>query len=155
MSGEPRSFRRFRRDGFTVVELIFSLTVMIVLTCYAVPHFQKSMERSRVEIASANLQSIWTAERLYWSNNQAFAGSLAVLQSAGFLDPSFISNIASANASFQYELTVSDNGAGFQATAARINSQYWHGSIYIDQSGTPGGAIVGADGSQISPSNLN
>ena len=112
--------------------------------------FQKAFEQSRVDLASANLESVWTAERLYWAQNKTFAGAIVDLETAGLLDPSFLLDLSKPNAPFQYAILAADD-VSFQAAATRSNSTRWTGRLTINQQGVFTGVVTGSDGSVINP----
>ena len=119
------SFRRSRRlahngvRGYSLVEMIVSIVVVGVLISMGVPRFQQSLEQARANVAGANLQAIWSAQRLYWLENRTYATNLAMLQSvttpnfSPLIDPS----LCTAVTPYTYEVTSPDNGNTFTATA--------------------------------------
>ena len=64
------------RRGYSLVEMIVAVIVAGVLLSIGVPRFQRSLEQSRADVAGANLRAIWSAQRLYWLQNRAFAADL-------------------------------------------------------------------------------
>ena len=52
------------RSGFSLMEVIMVLAVISVLLAMAAPSFQRAAEQSQCNIAAANLQAIWAAQRL-------------------------------------------------------------------------------------------
>lgn len=135
-----------KAKGFTILELVTAVTVMAVLVSYGLPQFQKSMEQSRVDLAAANLQSIWTAQRLYRAQHEAFADGISNL--TDFLDNSFITSISDIKNPFAYSTALS--GTGFDALAVRQNSGYWSGTLTITETGQLSGFTTSAVGT-ISP----
>ncbi len=112
------------------------LAVIGVLVSMSVPSFRRSMEQSRADIAGSNLRAIWAAERLYWLENRTYTTNLALLESAGLLDP----QILSSTAPYAYAVS-SANSTGFTATATRSGSARWSGQFTIDEDGTVSGTV--------------
>src|SRR4051812_10213527 len=138
--------RQGARRGYTIVEMMVVLTMMGVLLSIAAPSFHQALEQSRFDLATANLRSIWSAERLYWLENRAYAPDLNTLIDGGLLDPSML-----ADARFYSYAVGSADGTTFSATATRVNSASWTGTITIDQGGTVSGVLQAPGGRTISP----
>jgi prepilin-type N-terminal cleavage/methylation domain-containing protein len=123
------------RRGATLLELVIVMTILGVLLSFGIPSFQLALEQSRAQVASANLEAIWSAQRLYWLDNRTYASDVATLQSAGLLDTSL-----SSQTFFTYEITSADSSS-FVAAATRTSNQKWNGTFTIDQSGTLSGVL--------------
>jgi len=123
------------RSAATLLELVIVMTILGVLLSFGIPSFQLAIEQSRAQVASANLEAIWSAQRLYWLANRTYAPDLATLQSAGMLDPSLGSQTF-----FIYEIASADANT-FVATATRVSNVKWNGTFTIDQSGTLSGVL--------------
>ena len=139
-----------QQKGFTLIELTVVMMVMGILLAYAAPLFQLAFEQSRVDLAAANLESLWTAERLYWAQNRTFATSVADLETAGLLDPSFINSMSSPRAAFAYSIATADATA-FSATAQRQNSGHWSGTLAINEQGALTGSVSGTQAEIVVP----
>lgn len=135
------------------MELTVAMTIMAIVIAYAVPMFQKAFEQSRVDLAATNLETLWTAQRLYWAQNRTFSGTVADMEQASLLDSSFVNSLSSAKNPFQYSV-VSANESSFQVKASRINSKRWHGEIVINEQGVLSGEITGSSGDHVTPSQL-
>jgi prepilin-type N-terminal cleavage/methylation domain-containing protein len=131
----PRG-NRSTNSGYTIVEMMVVLTMMGVLLSIAAPSFHQALEQSRFDLAAANLRSVWSAERLYWLENRAYAGDLNTLMTAGLIDPAML-----ANTQFYSWAISSPDGTTFTASATRINSTSWTGTLTIDQTGTLTGSL--------------
>jgi prepilin-type N-terminal cleavage/methylation domain-containing protein len=136
-----------RTRGWTLVEMSVVLSIMGIILYFSVPQFRKAFEQSRVDLAAANLQTIWTAQRLYWTKNRIFADELAILEQSGLLDPGFINRVNGDGSPFLYYIDSADD-TGFETFAARRNSS-WHGQLMIDEQGSLTGQIEGGDGTVI------
>ncbi|MBN1394417.1 MAG: prepilin-type N-terminal cleavage/methylation domain-containing protein [Pirellulales bacterium] len=131
--------------AFTLVEVMVVLIVVAVLTALGIPSFQRALEQSRVDVASANLRAVWSAQRLYWLEYHTYTGDLSGLQGLGMID----SEILGASSGFTYAATGSTDA--FTATATRSGSTYWTGSLSIDQDGTVSGSTASGSGTVITP----
>ena len=121
------------RSGFTLTELMIVVSMIGIMAAVSAPSFRRALERSRADVACANLRSVWSAERLYWLESQSYTGDMTILQSDGLLDTTF--NGASA----PYAYTLGTTTTGFQATA--IPQQICSGSFTINESGQVSGAV--------------
>ena len=135
---------RTAERGYSLIEMVVAIMVVGVLISMGVPRFSRSMEQARANVAGANLQAIWSAQRLYWLENRTYAADLATLQSlttpnfSPLIDPSLVTAVTP----YSYVVTSPDNGNTFTATATRANSSGWSGSWTIDQNGNTSGAIL-------------
>ena len=125
---------RGRRRGFSVLELMVVLTVIGVLLAMSAPSYQRATEQNQADIAAANLQAIWAAQRFYWLENHTYSATLAGLQD--MLDPS----VSASAVPYVYSIQLIDSNT-FKASATRTGSSIWGGQIIIDQSGSASGVI--------------
>ncbi|MFA5162202.1 MAG: prepilin-type N-terminal cleavage/methylation domain-containing protein [Elusimicrobiales bacterium] len=127
--------------GYTLLELLVTATVLGVLISYGVPQFQKSFEQSRVDLAGAHLESIWTAQRLFKAQNATFAQGIGNL--GDFLDASFINSACVSSdpcgtvCDFCYRFE-NVTSTAFTAVAQRNSGKttFWDGSILLTEAGT-------------------
>ena len=125
---------RPQRRGFTLLEVVIVMTIMGVLIAIPTPIFLRAVEQSKLDVATANLRSIWSAQRLYRLENGRY-GSLSDLAPGGdanLLDPS----ILSSSTFYGYSIVPSADGQSFVATAQHPLTSQCNGSITIDDSGT-------------------
>jgi hypothetical protein len=101
-----------------------------------VPSFHHLLEKSRADLAGANLRAIWSAERVYWLENHAYTTDFGALQALGLIDSSVVSSVTP----YTYQVTAADEN-GFTATATRAAGALWSGAFTIDETGTISGAI--------------
>jgi prepilin-type N-terminal cleavage/methylation domain-containing protein len=145
-------YSHIRKWGYSLIEMIVTIMVVGVLISMGIPRFQQSLEQARANVAGANLQAIWSAERLYWLNNRVYAIDVATpldtLLAANPSSPLIDVALTTTTASYTYNVTSPDNGITFTATATRNGSSAWSGDWTIDQNGQTGGAIL--HGSQAS-----
>ena len=137
---------RTAERGYSLIEMVVAIMVVGILISMGVPRFSQSLEQARANAAGANLQAIWSAQRLYWLENRTYAADLATLQSlttpnfSPLIDPSLVTAVTP----YTYVVTSPDDGNTFTATATRANSSGWSGSWTIDQNGNTSGAILKA-----------
>jgi prepilin-type N-terminal cleavage/methylation domain-containing protein len=136
-----RRSRTWKR-GFSLIEMIITIMVVGVLISMGMPRFQQSLEQARANVAGANLQAIWSAERFFWLQNRHYAidvlTPLDTLQQAYPHFPLIDTSLTYTTGSYTYKVTSVDGGTTFTATATRANSSAWSGQWTIDQDGQPG-----------------
>lgn len=150
-SPQSRTRRRQRggslQRGYSLVEATVSLVIMGVLLAMGIPRFQLALEQSRANVAGANLRAIWSAQRIYWLENRAYATSLSTLQDANLIDRSLVT----ANVPYAYSADVLSDGT-FTATATRGGPSSWAGSFTIAADGSFTGSVQqGGQGVLITP----
>jgi prepilin-type N-terminal cleavage/methylation domain-containing protein len=163
---------RTSRTGFSLVELVVVLTIIAVMATISVPHFQRTIGRSRTDIAGANLRAIWSAQRLFWLENQTYASNLTQLQKLGLLDP-VLKTAEPPNPPptgqywdlyFWYSLTAAGadpsnpNNPPFTTFTASVKASLytgWTSNLAIDNTGTFSGSVTPAGSSEtITPIDL-
>jgi prepilin-type N-terminal cleavage/methylation domain-containing protein len=135
-----RRRRLFRADmrAYSLVEMMVAIIVVGVLISMGIPRFQQSLEQARANVAGANLQAIWSAQRLFWLQNRHYALDMTTLRDANPVFPLIDSTLITKTAPYTYTITSTDNGTTFTATALRSGSSSWSGYWTIDQDGEPG-----------------
>ena len=69
-----------RKRGFSLVELLIVLAIVMILAAVAIPNFLKSKMRANEASAAASLRTVGTANAVYYSiYHQGYAGLLAQL----------------------------------------------------------------------------
>ena len=116
------------------------LVVIGILVGIAAPSYQRAMDKSRTDIAAANLRAIWAAQRIYWLEYQVYTDK-STLESAGILDPKIESD-----PTFDYTVSTSTDSDGwhFQAKAfPNASHATWQGYYLLDETGSfdPNSAI--------------
>lgn len=77
---------RFRRSrGFTLLELMIVISIMLILVSIAVPNFQASLKRSREAVLRQNLFTLRDLISQYTLDKQKAPQSLDDLVQAGYL----------------------------------------------------------------------
>jgi type II secretory pathway pseudopilin PulG len=141
VSGRRPAYRRPPERAHTLVEMIVAMMVLGVLFSMGVPRFQQSLEQARANAAGANLQAIWSAQRLYWLENRTYAVDLPTLMAANPGSPLIDPSLATMVAPYTYSVTDATD-SGFTATATRSTSASgWSGSFTIIADGTVSGTL--------------
>lgn len=130
----------------TFVEVLLVAVLMGILFAMAAPSFVDTVEQAHADIAGANLQSIWSAERFYWLENRTYTTNLAALEAQGLLDPA----VVAGTRRYSFSIAAADD-ASFTAEATRINSGLWGGTFQVDETGTVGGVVQAYGHSDITP----
>ncbi len=126
------------RAGFTLMEVLIVIVILGVMAGLAIPSYNNSVEQSRANEAQANLNVIYTAEKIYKINNNG-------VYWAGGTNPP----IANINAALNIDLATpifytissitasgSGNTAIFTATARRNGGSWIGRTASINQTGT-------------------
>lgn len=139
--------RRKPRKAVTFVEVITVLVVIGVLISMSAPSFTRTIEQAQADIAGANLQSIWSAQRFYWLENREYARKVEDLVDLDLLDPS----VLTGTRRYRYRIRNANNGS-FEAEAERINSRRWSGKYTLTETGEITGKIQASGEADIQPS---
>lgn len=134
---------RHDRRGFTLLELCVATIILVVLTTFALPQMRKLTEQERVDIAAQRLAALYTAQRIYFADNQAFAPSITDLVNAKLLDASLPPGTGQ-DTKFAYAITTA-TAIKFSATATRAPDSYWSGTLTIQENGQITGEITNPD----------
>ena len=159
-AGDYESFSRYMDErvdrpgsanaGFTLIEACIAMTIVCLLATMAIPLYTRAVEQSRLDVASAKLRTIWSAQRIYWLERRSYTSSMTDLNQMDLLDPSLLAAGGTPQVVFVYQI-VQANDATFLARAVRSGSRSWLGSIVIDETGRLTGAITGPDGQRLVP----
>ena len=66
-----------RRSGFTLLEILITVTVISILASIAVPAYTGSVNKSRAAVAMADIKYVEQALEKYLTNHNDFPGTLA------------------------------------------------------------------------------
>jgi prepilin-type N-terminal cleavage/methylation domain-containing protein len=138
-----RRQRRHDRSAFTLLEMLIAAIILVFLSTFALPAMRKLTEQERLDLASQRLAAIYTAQRIYFADNQAFAPSITALVNAKLLDPDMPPG-SGQDTKFAYAVTTA-TAIKFTATATRASDTYWSGVITIQENGKLTGEITNPD----------
>lgn len=146
-SRRSKTLRTFRRCGFSLIEVVVTMTILAVLVSFTAPSMVRTIEQSHADLAGAGLRMVNTAQRFYWLENRTYATSLQTLIDEGLVDQDL------AVTSPRYEFSISSGNANaFQAQARRrqfdgvgtpVYNGAWQGTFTIDETGAIAGTVTG------------
>jgi prepilin-type N-terminal cleavage/methylation domain-containing protein len=99
--------------GFTLIELLIVVVIIGILAAIAIPKFAVSKDRARLASVRTDLRNLMTTQEAYFSDNQAYATSLAAVQGAGY----------------NYILTVGNSLTGIAASGGSWTATVSNGTI--------------------------
>jgi general secretion pathway protein G len=82
---EPRIHSGSRRAGFTLIELMIVMAVIVILISVAIPFYQKSIIRAKETVLHSNLAAIRNAIDEYSYDKQKAPQTLQDLVTDGYL----------------------------------------------------------------------
>lgn len=140
-----RNISTNNKRGFSLIELCIALGVLVILTSSITPVFIKRIQVKAGEKTALEMSVIQQAALSYYTANNAWPASIQVLQSAGYLNSSWVTNNPWQNA-----YTISSNSNAF--TVSTTVPQEWTNLVARDLptssvSGTIVGSTVPASGS--------
>jgi type IV pilus assembly protein PilA len=63
-------------SGFTLIEMLVAVAIMVLLAGLAVPNYRKFSARSRQQEARGSLSAVYTAERTFYTEQSTFSACL-------------------------------------------------------------------------------
>jgi type IV pilus assembly protein PilA len=93
-----------REDGFTLIELMVVVLIIAILIAIAIPTFLGARRRAQDRAAQSNLRNALTAEKAYYTDNQAYSATVASLTS---IEPSLTFSATAAPAQNTVAMVVS------------------------------------------------
>ncbi|MFP4499346.1 MAG: type II secretion system protein, partial [Vulcanimicrobiota bacterium] len=84
-----------RQKGFSIIDGIFILAIVVLLSSIVVPHVQKARAHNQLEICVNNIKEMVTGINLYKSDHPEFSGTIICSNSnpSPELVPDYISSI--------------------------------------------------------------
>src|SRR2546423_6482235 len=68
-------------EGFTLIELMVVVLIIAILLAIAIPTFLGARGKAQDRAAQSNLRNALTAEKTYYTDNQAYTASTAAIAS--------------------------------------------------------------------------
>ena len=85
MGRESERFKLKSNRGFSLLELLIVVAIILIIATIAIPSLLRSRQAANETAAVANLRSLNTAQVTYASSNGGY-GSLTDLATAGLMD---------------------------------------------------------------------
>ena len=83
--GDSRRAGRCARRGFTLIELMIVMAIIVILVGVAIPHYQKSIQSAKETVLHNNLSAMRHAIDEYSYDKQSAPHTLSDLVSGGYL----------------------------------------------------------------------
>ena len=102
----PRTFkyRRFRRQrGFTLIELMIVISIILILISTAIPMYQQSVVRARESVLRQNLFTLRSVIDQYSMDKEKAPQSLQDLVDAGYLKQIPVDTMTNSRDTWQTE----------------------------------------------------
>jgi general secretion pathway protein G len=107
-----------RRDGFTLIEMMIVMAIIVVLIGIAVPYYQKSLLRARESVLRNNLFTMRQVIDEYTYDKQKAPAALQDLVSDGYLRAVPMDPMTGNNTS--WKIIMEDTGQSASATEPGI-----------------------------------
>src|SRR5204862_3909528 len=120
MSRQFRSVRMKSNRGFSLLELLIVVAIILIIATIAIPSLLRSRQAANESAAVANLRTMNTAEVTYLSSAGGNFGSVTDLVTAGLVDSRFSSGAAVSG--YNYTITVSASDYTANAIPSSANS---------------------------------
>lgn len=138
--------RAAARGGFSLFELLLTMTIIAMLSMAAVPSFQDANESARLQRGAAELESLWRAQRIYRLETGRFADTVRELQRADLLPGNSPGTVEG------YEFRIRRDALGRERLLARrVDSGVWSGELILDAEGKLRGELRRGDGETLRP----
>ena len=72
------------------MEVSIALVIVVLLATLGMPIYQRAMEQARVDMAGAQLRSIYAAQRVYYLEHKTFAPDLQTLRRSDLIEQSLV-----------------------------------------------------------------
>ena len=115
----PRPGSRRRSLGFSLLELMVAMAIIVVLAMVALPGYLETIEKSRRTDAINALQNLHLAQERFRANCWTYATTLGGSDLCDTGTPTYRVNVASNSPEGYYAIAIlaGANGTGFVATA--------------------------------------
>src|SRR5438045_8480353 len=111
MSRQFRSVRMKNNRGFSLLELLIVVAIILIIATIAIPSLLRSRQAAQESSAVAQVRTVNTAEVTYLSSNQGAYGDIGQLITQGLLDNRFAGSVSG------YNFSVTASGTDYTAIA--------------------------------------
>ena len=108
------------KKGFSILELIVTVSIIIITMFTVVASFWRSQQKAIGSAALANLDHIRTAQTLFHAENQTFTNNEAALSA-------YVPFVKSTDPAPEWSYAITADGASFVAVATRVNTRPFAG----------------------------
>jgi prepilin-type N-terminal cleavage/methylation domain-containing protein len=122
--------RTRRTRGFSLLELLIVVAIILIIATIAIPSFLRSRQRSNESAAVANLRTLHNAQATYSLSAGGNYGSLSALVAAGVLDERF-----GAGAISGYNYSIGVGRFAYTANAVPVASNSGRYGFYMISDG--------------------
>ena len=103
---------RIGKNGFTLLELLVAVGVLMILVALAIPQFNAYRRRGYVAAVKSDLQNASVVQEAYFTETETYTDSLPILKSRGFRQSKGVSiSVAVVDQTFTFIATHSNCGA--------------------------------------------
>lgn len=74
--------RTHRREGFTLLEILVALTILSVLTCFAIPEYLRLVHEAKLALRAQNLATLNNAVQDHFRDHGCYPTTLQALADA-------------------------------------------------------------------------
>ena len=127
----------FLRRGFTLIEILVVLLILGIIVAVALPNFQTPNEHSYASVARNNLLSIYSAQKIYFNNNNGFCITVAASACGTIATINLSLGLDIQDDTYTYACTTDPLGSGFACTATRNDGSALPGDIYLTVTNNP------------------
>ena len=113
-------------SGFSLLELLIVVAIILVIATIAIPSLLRSRQMSNENSAVANLRTVSNAEATYIASTGGYYGSAAQLVSERLLDDRFARGSVGG-----YIYSITTSGDAFTATAVPASSNLGRYGYYM------------------------
>ncbi|HEX9780401.1 MAG TPA: type II secretion system protein [bacterium] len=123
-----------RRRGYTLMEILITVSILGILAAIAIPRFGKVAERQRYQEAASLLGSIYAGEQAYATRHDGdYRGTPA--NKLDWRNDLMMDDPNPADGSISYTIQISPGADKFTASAKRTKGGCNNKSISVDQDG--------------------
>lgn len=106
-----------RRRGFSLIELLIVVTIMVLLMMAAIPFYKEAVMKTQETAAMQNIRTLHTAQMQYFAQNNRFASSLRDL--AGKVNSGEL--VAGEKGGYKYRVDETATGYAIHAEPVKFN----------------------------------